>query len=67
MQNFAMLFPGQGAQYVGMGSSLLNSKLFFQISSKVRDIFGFDFEKVVLNSKPDDMLDTTIAQPLLLV
>ncbi|MBS1412975.1 ACP S-malonyltransferase [Faecalibacillus faecis] len=67
MKKFAVLFPGQGAQYVGMGKELLNSELSNNISQIAFDILKFDFKEMFLKSNPNDLLDTSVAQPLLLI
>lgn len=67
MKKIAVLFPGQGAQYVGMGKELLNSELSNNISRIALDILNFDFKEMFLKLNPNDLVDTSVAQPLILI
>lgn len=64
----AFMFPGQGAQYVGMGRDLFNSVPdIAHLYRQANDIVGFDLAKLCFEG-PDDQLDTTeISQPAIFV
>lgn len=68
MKKIAILFPGQGPQYPGMG------KMFHDQSEKVRiayseasDILGYDLAKQSFEGSFDEITDTRYAQPALIV
>jgi [acyl-carrier-protein] S-malonyltransferase len=60
----AVVFPGQGAQYVGMGSS------FFAADSEAREVLaqcyegsGMDLEKLILEGPEELLAQTAVTQP----
>ena len=67
MTNVALIFPGQGAQKVGMG------KEFYETSPEARVIFdqaqaviGTDFKSVVFDGPPEKLTSTAYCQPAIL-
>ena len=68
MKNIAMLFPGQGAQYSGMGKQLFSRydsvKEMFKVASKVLDM---DMEKLCFDSPADILNQTENTQPALVL
>lgn len=60
----AYIFPGQGAQFPGMGKDL------FDKSDKAKDLFnsankilGFDITKIMFEGDPEDLKQTKVTQP----
>lgn len=67
MVKTAMLFPGQGPQYPGMGKMIFND---FPESRKIyeeaSDVLHYDLMAETLNSEFDHLSDTRFAQPALI-
>lgn len=60
----AYIFPGQGAQFTGMGQDLYES------SSKAKELFtqanevlGFDITKIMFEGTADELKETKVTQP----
>ena len=67
MNNIALVFPGQGSQYIGMCRDLSSSDYFNDYFGKASDLFGVDLLSYCYNG-PDDKLNSTyIAQPAILI
>lgn len=64
MDKIALLFAGQGAQYIGMGKDLyaafLESKAVFD---KANAVLGFDLRKICFDGPEDMLKHTVISQP----
>ncbi|MCB1195143.1 ACP S-malonyltransferase [bacterium] len=58
MKKFAVIFPGQGAQYIGMGKGLFEHKFAVEVMKKANDILGFDLKKLCLEG-PLELLTQT--------
>ncbi|GGH31142.1 ACP S-malonyltransferase [Sphingobacterium alkalisoli] len=60
----AYIFPGQGAQFVGMGQDLYNSneesKALFE---QANEILGFRITDVMFNGTDEDLKQTNVTQP----
>ena len=60
----AYIFPGQGAQFSGMGKDLFDSneqaKSLFQ---KANEILGFEITDIMFNGSADDLKQTKVTQP----
>jgi [acyl-carrier-protein] S-malonyltransferase len=60
----AYVFPGQGAQFVGMGKDLYENnqraKLFFD---KANEVLGYQITDVMFNGTDEDLRQTKVTQP----
>jgi len=64
----AFLFPGQGAQTVGIGADI--ARVFpagAQIFDKANNILGFDLSRICFEGPADKLNTTTVSQPAIFV
>lgn len=60
----AYVFPGQGAQYVGMGKDLYEKyPLAKELFEKANKILGFSITKVMFEGTDEDLKQTKVTQP----
>lgn len=60
----AYVFPGQGAQFSGMGKDLYdNSDVAKDMFRKANEILGFDITKLMFEGEGDDLKQTKVTQP----
>lgn len=60
----AYVFPGQGAQFSGMGKDLYeNSDLAKEMFNKANEILGFDIQKVMFEGTDEELKQTKVTQP----
>lgn len=60
----AYVFPGQGAQYVGMGKDLFEgSPLAKELFNKANTILGFNITEVMFDGTEEDLKQTKVTQP----
>lgn len=64
----ALIFPGQGAQYVGMGKSLYEqSELARNLFDKANEILGFDITALMFEGTEEDLRRTSVTQPAIYI
>ncbi|KAG0476929.1 hypothetical protein HPP92_013770 [Vanilla planifolia] len=64
---FAFLFPGQGAQTVGMGVEAHGVPAAASLFQKANDILGFDLLDLCINGPKEKLDSTVISQPAIYV
>ena len=60
----AYVFPGQGAQFTGMGKDLYeNSPLAKELFEKANDILGFRITDIMFEGSAEELKETKVTQP----
>lgn len=60
----AYIFPGQGAQFTGMGLDLFeNSPLARDLFNQANSILGFNITKIMFEGSAEDLKETKVTQP----
>ena len=64
MKKYAFLFPGQGAQFVGMGKDMYeNSELAKELFEKANEVLGFRITDLMFEGTDEDLRQTKVTQP----
>ena len=64
----AYVFPGQGAQFPGMGKDLYDaSAKAKQLFDEANDVLGFDITKVMFEGTAEELKQTNITQPAVFI
>lgn len=68
MKKIAFIYPGQGAQYPGMGKDIYeNYESAKNIIDGSNEILGFDLKEIVFDGSEEDIKKTEITQPAILM
>ena len=60
----AYIFPGQGAQFTGMGKDLYeSSKTASKLFNIANEILGFKISDIMFNGSSEDLRQTSVTQP----
>ena len=60
----AYVFPGQGAQYIGMGKDLYEqSDLAKEMFQKANEILGFEITNIMFEGTDEELKETKVTQP----
>jgi [acyl-carrier-protein] S-malonyltransferase len=60
----AYIFPGQGAQFTGMGLDLFeNSSNAKKLFEEANELLGFDITKIMFEGTPEELKETKVTQP----
>ncbi|MGC6434568.1 MAG: ACP S-malonyltransferase [Crocinitomicaceae bacterium] len=60
----AYVFPGQGAQFTGMGKDLYdNSPIAREMFTKANEILGFEITKIMFEGSAEELKQTKVTQP----
>ncbi len=64
----ALIFPGQGSQYPGMGKSLAETSVLAQeMFLESHEILGFDIQSIMFEGSEDDLRRTSVTQPAIYI
>jgi [acyl-carrier-protein] S-malonyltransferase len=64
----ALLFPGQGSQYVGMARALAEAEpRAAEVLARANEILGLDLARLLREGPEDELTETKNAQPAILV
>ncbi|KQR71986.1 ACP S-malonyltransferase [Pedobacter sp. Leaf176] len=59
----AYIFPGQGAQFVGMGKDLYENPKAAELFEKANEIIGFRISDIMFDGTDDELKQTNVTQP----
>ncbi len=66
MKKFAVVFPGQGSQSVGMLAPLMDNDLVASTYAEANEALGYDLKAVTLNGPESELNRTEVTQPAIL-
>jgi [acyl-carrier-protein] S-malonyltransferase len=67
MKKYAVAFPGQGSQYIGMGKKIyIHNKIARDIMSEASEVLGYDVCKLCFEGDIEEISRMDIVQPVIL-
>ncbi len=63
----AYIFPGQGAQFVGMGKELYENPAVKNIFDEANKILGFNITDIMFSGTADELKQTKVTQPAIFI
>ncbi|MFH1778357.1 MAG: ACP S-malonyltransferase [Candidatus Omnitrophota bacterium] len=68
LKKCAFIFPGQGAQYVGMGKELSESfKTARETYDMANEVLGFDIKRLIFTGPKEELIKTKNSQPAIFI
>lgn len=66
MKKFAVVFPGQGSQSVGMLANFMENEIVKNTYAEANDALGYDLKNITLNGPETELNKTEVTQPAIL-